>query len=185
MLDSTIWFDKDARDIFITALLMAQPHEIREPAPQLEVNSLKETGFIVPVGWYGFVPASGPGIVTRAGMDMERGMAAIVRCGGPEDHTRTSDHDGRRMVRIDGGYIILNYDRYRQKDYTTAERSARYRARKQAEGKSKPTKPKPSRVTTRGVTQAEAYSEARHGAKPTRPKHSQMFPPPDHPLAQQ
>ena len=40
MIDSTLWIDREAREIFITALLMAQPMEIREPAKQIEVASL-------------------------------------------------------------------------------------------------------------------------------------------------
>lgn len=36
------------------------------------------------------------------------------------------------MVRVDGGYIILNYDKYRQRDYTAKERMRRYRENKKA-----------------------------------------------------
>ena len=34
------------------------------------------------------------------------------------------------MIRVDGGYLIMNYLAYREKDHTTAERSRRYRERK-------------------------------------------------------
>ena len=34
------------------------------------------------------------------------------------------------MIRVDGGYLIMNYMAYREKDHTTAERSRRYRERK-------------------------------------------------------
>ena len=68
ILDSTIWLDRAARELFITALLMAEPFELREPAKQIKVRSLDETGFVVPVGWYGFVAAAGSGIIHRCNL---------------------------------------------------------------------------------------------------------------------
>ena len=58
------------------------------------------------------------------------------------------------MIRIDGGFLILNFQKYRDRDYTTAERSARYRTRKQQ------LEERSSRRDTvtprRDITQAEA-----------------------------
>lgn len=157
ILDSTLWVDRAAREIFITSLLMADPFEVKEPMPTIQVRGLQPDTFVVPVGWYGFVAAAGPGIVQRCGMDKEVGIIALERLAQPESESRTPDHEGRRMVRVDGGYIILNYDKYRQKDHTGAERAKRYRERKMA---SRVTNGE-SRVTSRHVTQAEAesYSE--------------------------
>lgn len=156
MLDSTIWVDREARELFVTALLMATPHEIREPMETIQVDSLEPGGYTVPVGWYGFVHAAGTGIIARAGMDKEDGIEALGRLSSPEDESRTPDHGGRRMVRVNGGYVVLNFDKYRQKDHTGAERSKRYRERKQEE--SRVTKVT-SRVTPRSVTQAEVRSQ--------------------------
>jgi hypothetical protein len=130
ILDSTLWPDLDAREVFITALLMADPIEIREPMEQIEVGEIKGTGFKVPPGWYGFVGASGPGIVRRAGLTVDKGIPALKRLGDIDMESRTPDFDGRRLVRVDGGYVILNFDRYREKDHTAADRSRRYRERK-------------------------------------------------------
>lgn len=157
MLDSTLWVDRAARELFITALLMAEPRELKAPEPQIKVDCLDQTGFMVPPGWYGFVPAAGTGIIRRCGeMTMECGIEALRRLGDPEQDSRTPDHDGRRMVRVDGGYLILNYDKYRQKDYSAAERSKRYREKKKASRVANVT----SRVTDRSVTQAEGEGEA-------------------------
>ncbi|HEX7600566.1 MAG TPA: hypothetical protein VF316_03130 [Polyangiaceae bacterium] len=71
ILDSTIWFDHEARELFLTALLMAEPQELTTPMPQLEISSLRETGWSVPPGWYGFVPASALGIIGRARTRMD------------------------------------------------------------------------------------------------------------------
>ncbi len=130
ILDSTLWPDIEARNLFITALLMAVPHELQEPVEALEVKTMAGTGFLVPCGWYGFVRAAGQGIVRRSGMELEAGMAALERLAAPEPDSRTPDHEGRRMVRVAGGYIILNFDLYRTKDHTAKERSKRYREKK-------------------------------------------------------
>lgn len=158
MLDSTIWVDREARELFITALLMAEPKELKEAMVQLEVRTLKETGFIVPPGWYGFVASSGAGIVRRAGMEEAAGMAALERLGSPEYESRTPDFEGRRLVRVAGGYVALNYNRYREKDHTSAERSKRYR-----EKKAKTRKKVPSNVPTYGeqLEDRQAREEAR------------------------
>lgn len=135
ILDSTLWVDREARELFVTALLMAEPFELREKASQISIKSLDETGFIVPVGWYGRVEAAGIGIVRRAGMEVEAGLAALERLGNPEMESRTPDFGGRRMVRVAGGFIILNFSKYREKDHTAAERSKRYRDKKMGKKK--------------------------------------------------
>lgn len=130
VLDSTLWIDRPCREIFITALLMAEPLELGEPLDQFEVRSLTKTGFVVPPGWYGFVRAAGVGIANRALMDMEIGLNALQRLGDIDPESRSKEHEGRRLVRVDGGYIILNYFKYRDRDHTAAERQQRLRERK-------------------------------------------------------
>ena len=127
ILNSTLWMDADARTIFITALLMAVPHELQKEVEQYEVRTLANTGFRIKPGWYGFVAAAGVGIVRQSGITQELGLAALERLGMPELESRSPDFEGRRLVRIDGGFLILNFDKYRQKDYGAAERQARYR----------------------------------------------------------
>lgn len=129
ILRSTIWFDRPAREVFITALLLAEPQEFADPVSQIEVGSLDETGWRAPPGWYGFVPASGPGIVHAAKVPMDEGTAALNRLGEAEPESRSQDFGGRRMIRIDGGYLILNFMKHRDKDHTSKFRSARYRER--------------------------------------------------------
>lgn len=136
VLDSTLWIHRDQREVFITALLMAEPFELTAPAPQLEGanSSIVETGFVVPPGWYGFVPAAGPGIVRRAGLNTEdehrAGMEALKMLGQADPDSRSAEHEGRRLVRIDGGFLVLNYMKYRDKDHTAAQRQRRLRERR-------------------------------------------------------
>lgn len=131
ILDSSLWIDREARECFVTALLMAVPRQFSEPISQLEVRTLERTGFVAPPGWYGFVAAAGPGIVRRAMItDQEAGLSALERLGSPEAESRNPEHDGRRMIRIDGGYLVLNFMLYRERDEGAAARMRLYRARK-------------------------------------------------------
>ena len=150
MLDSSIWVDREARELFITALLMAVPYEVKEGLRAYEVKDLVPTGFVVPPGWYGMVRAAGIGIVRRALIEDEAGLAALERLGMPEPQSRSADFEGRRMVRVDGGYIVLNYWIYRSKDHTSAERSKRYREKRAKK-----------RPTARQIRVREAGREAR------------------------
>ena len=129
ILDSSLWQQRDARDVFLTALLMAVPHETTEPMAQLDPATGQPTGWSVPPGWYGFVRAAGPSILARCGIDRDIGMACLSALGGPEPESRSPDWDGRRLVRVAGGYIVLNWARYRERDQTAAERSKRWRER--------------------------------------------------------
>ena len=166
ILNSTIWVDRLARELFITSLLMAEPRELIEAMPQITVGQLEYTGWSVPPGWYGFVEAAGPGIIARAGLD-DRGplfaaaMEALTRLGDPEPDSRSHAFVGRRLVRVDGGFVVLNYIQYREKDSTAAERSRRWRERQKA--KALRVTDTPIRVIRHQAeveVEAEAYTEA-------------------------
>ena len=126
ILKSSLWVDKVCRDLFVTALLMAEPFEVREAMPEIAVDSLNYTGWMVPVGWYGLAAAAGCGIAHHAGiLDEMQWRAGLQRLAAPDPRSRSQSFDGRRLVRVDGGYIILNYIVYRERDYTGAERMRR------------------------------------------------------------
>lgn len=132
-LTSTTYADKPAWDVFFAAMLVAAHHppfDTGEPEPQLEVRSLTKTGWCVPPGEYGFAPAAGIGLIRTAQIDMEEGLAALERLGAPEPDSRSQEFEGRRLVRIDGGFLILNMGRFRSRDHTAAERQRRYRERR-------------------------------------------------------
>lgn len=174
LLNSSLWLDRDARDLFITALLLAKPFELRSPTPEIAIGALHDTGWVVPPGWYGFVPAASVGLIARAGIATEPGLAALERLAKPDMDSRSSTHDGRRLVRVDGGFLVLNYMLYRQRDETANARMRRYRAKKTNDGHSVGVPDSgvtrdvtavtrntaPLHVTRRHVTQAEAEAEA-------------------------
>ena len=156
MLTSTIWMDRQAREVFITALLMAEPAQFDEPIQEIATRSLDYTGWVAPSGWYGFVPAANVGIIRFAGLAEEEGLQALERLASPDLGSRSQKFEGRRLIRVDHGYLVLNYDFYRQKDHTAAERQRRFRERKALRVMSLT-----SRVTSRDVTQAEAEAKAK------------------------
>lgn len=161
IINSTLWIERDCRDVFITALLMAQPRELTEPMKQISIRTLEETGFEVPVGWYGFVPAAGIGIIRQALVETEAGLNSLERLGSPDRESRSPEFEGRRMVRVDGGFVILNFIKYREKDSSSSERSKRWRERKkQLATRVSDT---PQRVIRH---QAEAEAEALSTANP-------------------
>lgn len=104
ILDSSIWVEtSDTRICWITMLAMA------------------DAG--------GLVASTAPGIARRACISIEAARLAISTFESPEVDSR-SDDDGRRIQRVDGGYQILNYQKYRDKDYTAARRAKKYRESK-------------------------------------------------------
>lgn len=129
ILNSSIWHEKEQRDIFITALLLCEPFEVRSPMPQLDTEMMEPTGWVVPVGWYGFAAAAGMAIINRAMVDKKEGMKALIALGNPEAGSKNQRYEGRRLVRVNNGYIALNFVEYRERDHTSAERSKRWRER--------------------------------------------------------
>src|SRR5215469_9338183 len=118
MLRSSIWFEREQRELFITALLMAEPYFCVEERYQLYVDRLERTGFVVPGGPYGMVRAAGSAIIRLSCVDPEKGMVALAQLGEPDKDSRSKDFEGRRMIRVNGGYLILNYFKYREYDAT-------------------------------------------------------------------
>lgn len=86
--ESTVWCEPHAtRIVWITMLAMADSR--------------------------GRVSASVPGLANRARVSIEECEQALQRFQEPDSYSRTIDHDGRRIERIDGGWRLLNYSKYR------------------------------------------------------------------------
>jgi hypothetical protein len=135
ILDSTLWAARPQLEIFLAALLKAQPQRFESEIAELAHNSTETTGYTVPPGWYGFVPASGPGLVRlalagAAAFSHEDGMRALASLAQPEAESRSAAFEGRRMIRVDRGYVILNFMRYRDHDSSAAVRMKLLRERR-------------------------------------------------------
>jgi hypothetical protein len=124
----------------------------------------------------GFVSASLPGLATAARVTIEECEAALAKLASPDPHSRTKDHEGRRIETVDGGWLILNYRLYRDRTsddpnaIAVRERMRRYRERKAAEalppappsGKEQNAEERSrgrSRVTLRNVTVTPTLEE--------------------------
>ncbi len=118
----------------------------------------------------GFVRAAASAIAREAGISAEVARRALDLFQGPDDESRTPDNQGKRIERVDGGYRVLNYEKYRERDYTAAVRQKRFREKHKNNGVTSVTK----RVTSRQVTHAEAEAEAeadkKGGAHVARPR---------------
>lgn len=90
IVSSTIWReDSDTRVVWVTMLAMADRD--------------------------GHVEASIPGLAHLAAVGVEQTRAAITKFSSPDPDSRSTEHEGRRIEAIDGGWLILNYLKYRER----------------------------------------------------------------------
>ena len=108
ILDSSVWSeDPFTRIVWITMLTMADAE--------------------------GFVEAAVPGLARRANVPLEACETALERLQSPDPYSKSPEHDGRRIEKVDRGWEILNYKAYRElrteRQIEDAVRSKRYRER--------------------------------------------------------
>lgn len=110
ILSSSIWSaDNETRIVWVTLLAMASRD--------------------------GLVRASSCGIAHQARVPEDRTEAILTALSEPDQRSRTMEHEGRRIERVDGGYLVLNYSKYRDmkdEDHRRkmdADRAKRYRDR--------------------------------------------------------
>jgi len=90
ILNSTIWMEDDkTRLVWITMLAMKNgKHQIL---------------------------SSVPGLAHQARVSVEDCMAAVKKLEGPDPHSTHQEHEGRRIEKIEGGWILLNGQKYADK----------------------------------------------------------------------
>lgn len=162
ILQSSLWSTPPAvRLTFITILAMTEPD--------------------------GLCRATAPGIAHAARLPEEDVRKALQVLEGPDPDSRCTAEDGRRIVRVDGGYRVVNYLRYREYESPGAKRTREWRER---HGPSQPVTGV-TRVT--GVTQKEKERETEKEKEKTEnyivscsePGTSPSSEPPGPPLASQ
>lgn len=77
----------------------------------------------------GMVRSTAPGISARANLGLEETRKALELFESPDGDSRSTNDEGRKIKRMDGGYLIINYSKYREQDRTAAERMRRFRAK--------------------------------------------------------
>jgi hypothetical protein len=53
-------------------------------------------------------------LADRAKVALRECEAALVQFQKPDKWSRTKDHEGRRIREVDGGWLLLNHDKYRR-----------------------------------------------------------------------
>lgn len=113
--ESTVWCEPDhVRLLWITMLAMADRH--------------------------GRVWGSIPGLANRARITVESARDGISRFMSPDPDSRTPDNEGRRIEPIDGGWRLLNHEKYRaiRDEQSILESKRKYiNARREKERKNK------------------------------------------------
>jgi hypothetical protein len=116
IVNSSVWDESDSvRIIWVTMLAMADAA--------------------------GFVESSLPGLAHQARKSREETEQALAVLSSPDPDSKNPDHEGRRIQKVEGGWILLNYVLYREKaevsddpeKTATRERVRRHRERKQVE----------------------------------------------------
>lgn len=77
----------------------------------------------------GFVSTSLPGLIRAANISKEEFVTGIKALESPDEYSRTSEYEGRRVEHIEGGWIILNFKKYRERSEIIREQT-RERVRK-------------------------------------------------------
>jgi len=83
----------------------------------------------------GYVGAAVPGLAKRAGVTVAECEAALKKFLSPDRYSRSTEHEGRRIEVVDGGWTVLNHEKYRQK--MSLEDRREYKRQKQAEYRAK------------------------------------------------
>ncbi len=111
IINSTIWnTDLATRVVWVTMLTMADAD--------------------------GYVRSSVPGLARSANVTPEECQRALALLIAPDPESATTEHEGRRIAPVEGGYQLLNYVKYRNM-LTVEDRKARDRDRKRDERASK------------------------------------------------
>ena len=120
----------------------------------------------------GCVQASIPGLAHTCLVTVEQCEQAIAKFLAPDHHSRTQDHDGRRVEEIQGGWRLLNYRFHRDRNDAETRREyerERKRAYREKQGaldvpdKSRPVPPCPDQSR-----KAEAEAKAEPGSSGTK-----------------
>lgn len=88
----------------------------------------------------GIVETSIPGLADASRVTVDECYEALQRLQAPDQYSRSQEHEGRRIEEVEGGFLLLNYVKYRgqlTREKIRAQTRARvrkYREKKKKEG---------------------------------------------------
>lgn len=162
ILDSTIWLeDLHVKVVWITMLAMSDRD--------------------------GIVEGSIPGLAKRAGVAVPQCEESLDKFLAPDKYSRSQDFDGRRIEVVDGGWRLLNREKYRDKldaedqREKAAERQRRKRDRERDMSRESVTE-RDSHAKSR-QTETETETESRELSPPDLPVRRELPDPDPRPIA--
>lgn len=113
MLESSVWLkhSKETRLVWVTMLIMKDAD--------------------------GVVRAPDIGIAYRARVTPEECKKALKELSSPDEDTMTQEHEGRRVIRVDDGWLILNHEKYRRGTTIQREKWREQKARQRSKKSNK------------------------------------------------
>lgn len=110
----------------------------------------------------GIVSGSVPGLAHIAGVSVKQCEQAIDKFLAPDQHSRSHEHEGRRIEVIEGGWQLLNHGKYRiQLSQDDRREQDRLRKQKLRLSTSVRTCPQMSAVSAQADTEADAYPDTK------------------------
>ena len=135
IITSTIWREDDkTRILWITMLALRNSRNI--------------------------VEGSIPGLADMARMTIAECEAALAKLLAPDAYSRTKDNDGRRIAAVDGGWLILNGEKYREKQ-NEDERREYFRLAQQRHREKQATLSKTCQQTSTNVNNVNTAEQSR------------------------
>ena len=120
----------------------------------------------------GDVLASVPGLADAARVSLDQCVEALARLSAPDVWSRTKEHEGRRIIEVDGGWRLLNYPKYRElrdadeRRMQTREAVRRHRAKEKANpitvSTSKHGKPRKAQAEAEAEAEADTETTTTH-----------------------
>jgi len=117
----------------------------------------------------GFVEASIPGLARVANLTVEETVQGLECLQSPDAYSKNPDNEGRRVLQVPGGFVLLNYEDYRARRSTEERRvymreyMQNYRkkngASKQKKADVKRCKPQLAQAETETETETEEKKE--------------------------
>lgn len=140
-LTSSMWAtDPATRCVWIWFLLMADPE--------------------------GFVVGTVPGVAQQAGVTLEQAKTAIALLESPDPYSSTPDFEGRRIVKADRGWHIVNFVAHRERAKREAELARKRRWAEANRGKPKQLPLPFTEETDANRLHVDASSETLDAQKP-------------------
>jgi hypothetical protein len=67
-----------------------------------------------------------PGLASLCRMSVDETQTALAKLSAPDPYSRTPEYEGRRIAPVDGGWLIINYLKYREKGQLKEGSRAKY-----------------------------------------------------------